>query len=145
MTRVLRAVCAHATDHIVIGQLARRFAREVGFDERGASEVAISAAELVSNAVRHARVGTLELRELGAPRPGVEIIVCDEGPGIPSPDLAVVDGWSRGAPLAADARPSEGTGCGLGAVRRLTDDTEIESVPSRTIVTARRYVDSRKR
>lgn len=145
MTRVFRAVCAHPTDHVVVGHLARKFAREVGFDERSASEVAISAAELVSNAVRHARVGTLELRELGAPRPGIEIIVRDEGPGIPSPDLAVVDGWSRGAPLAPDARPSEGTGYGLGAVRRLSDDTEIQSVPSRTVVTARRYIDSPKR
>ncbi len=145
MTRVLRASCAHPTDHVVVGQLARKFARELGFDERGASEIAISAAELVSNAVRHARFGTLELRELGEPRPGVEIVVRDEGPGIPSPDLAVVDGWSRGAPLAPDARPSQGTGCGLGAVRRLTDDTEIQSAPSRTIVIARRYIDSRKR
>jgi len=145
MTRVLRAVCAHATDHVVVGHLARKFAREVGFDERGASEVAISAAELVSNAVRHARVGTLELRELREPRVGIEIIVRDEGPGIPSPDLAVVDGWSRGAPVGPDARPSQGTGYGLGAVRRLTDDTEIDSAPNRTIVTARRYVDTRRR
>ena len=145
MSRVFRAACSHPTDHVVVACLARKFARDVGFDEAGASDVAISAAELVSNAVRHARAGTLEIRELSGPRVGVEIVVRDAGPGISSPELAVLDGWSRGGPIAPDARPSQGTGYGLGAVRRLTDDTEIDSTPAQTVVTARRYVDSRRR
>lgn len=143
--RALRVECAHATDHVLAAHVARKFARDVGFDERAANDIAISAAELVSNAVRHAGSGVLELRELRTPHPGVEIVVRDQGPGIASPELALVDGWSRGSLLAPDAPPTRGLGCGLGAVRRLTDDTEIRSMPRETVVTARRYVDSRRR
>ena len=145
MTKVLRTVCSHPTDHVVAGHLARKFARELGFDEQGANDIAISAAELVSNAVRHAGRGTLELRELEAPRAGIEIVVRDQGPGIASPELAVEDGWSRGGMLSPDAVPTKGLGRGLGAVRRLTDEAEIRSMPRETVVIARRYVGSQRR
>jgi anti-sigma regulatory factor (Ser/Thr protein kinase) len=144
VTKVLRAACSHATDHVVAAHLARKFAREIGFDEQGANAVAISTAELVSNAVRHAKAGTLELRELSSPRAGVEIVVRDEGPGITSPELAVVDGWSRGQLLLPDARPTKGLGRGLGAVYRLSDSFEIKSAPRETVVIARRFVDSNR-
>lgn len=142
MTRVLRASCAHPTDHVVAGHLARKLARELGFDDRAANDVAIAVGELVSNAVRHARGGALELRELASPRPGIEIVVSDEGPGIASTELAMADGWSRGGPRAVDRPPSEGLGCGLGAVRRLMDELDIASGAGGTVVTARRYLES---
>jgi serine/threonine-protein kinase RsbT len=144
VTKVLRALCTHATDHVVAAHLAKKFAREVGFNEQGANAVAISTAELVSNAVRHAGSGTLELRELKSPRIGVEIVVRDEGPGITSPEQAIVDGWSRGQQLEPDARPTKGLGRGLGAVYRLSDSAEIQSAPRETVVIARRFVDSNR-
>lgn len=140
MTRVVRATCSHPTDHVVAAHMTRKFAIEVGFDERSADEVAISAAELVGNAVRHAGAGILELRSLEEPRAGIEIVVRDHGPGIASPEQALVDGWSRGGMLTPDSMPTKGLGRGLGAVQRLTDAAEIRTTERETVVTARRYV-----
>ncbi|HVJ93768.1 MAG TPA: ATP-binding protein [Labilithrix sp.] len=120
--------------------VTRKFARSMGFNASAASDLAICAAELASNAVRHAGSGTLEVREVTSPSRGIEIVVRDEGPGIADPELAIVDGWSRGKLLTADAPPSAGLGKGLGAVLRLVDDANIDTGRNGTTVTVRRYV-----
>jgi anti-sigma regulatory factor (Ser/Thr protein kinase) len=103
----------------------RRFARDLGFGERAQWELAIVAAELVSNAVRHAAAGTLTLRAIPAPRAGMEIVVADRGGS----------GWR----VWAGAR--RGLGLGLRTVRCLSHDVSIERAPDGcTVVTASRYL-----
>ncbi len=103
----------------------RRFARDVGFGDRAQWELAIVAAELVSNAVRHAAAGTLTLRGASGPRGGMEIVVADRGG----------TGWR----VWAGRR--RGLGLGLRTVRCLSDDVSIERGPDGgTVVTAARYL-----
>ncbi len=123
MAKSLRLRCDHATDHVVAAASAQRFAREVGFADRSASAIAIAVGELVSNAVRHAGEGVLELRTLDGVPPGIEIRVRDQGPGI---EKATLSG------------PHDHHG--LAAVMRLVDHIEISSGPDGTTVIACCYL-----
>jgi serine/threonine-protein kinase RsbT len=72
------------------------------------------------------------IRELSRPERGVgvEIVVRDDGPGIPDVDQALRDGFTSG----------EGLGMGLPGARRLMDEMEIDSAPGRgTTVTVRKW------
>lgn len=123
MAESLRLRCEHQTDHVVAASLAQRFARDLGFDDRAASAVAIVVGELVSNAVRHAGAGTLLLLALRGDLPGIEIQVRDEGPGIHQATLS---------------GPHDNHG--LAAVMRLTDEIDIDTKSGGTVVVARRYL-----
>ncbi len=114
------------TDRFWCAREARRFARDVGFDERVQWEIAIVVAELVSNAVRYAGSGTVTLRTATGPRTGMEIVVADRGE-------------SRGSPRSEMRR---GLGLGLKTVRCLTDAFSIEPGPDGgTVATAARYLE----
>ena len=109
-----------------------------GFDKSACAEIAICAAELASNAVRHGGGGVFELRIVRGPRVGIEISCTDGGAGIHDVEASLRDGWSNGKPL--DVATSRGLGTGLGSVRRMMSDLTIASAPSRgTVVTARRW------
>jgi serine/threonine-protein kinase RsbT len=110
--------------------------------KEGAGQVALAVAELVSNVARHGGGrGRLVLRALEQPRPGVEVVVCDNGPGIANPELALQDGWSRGGQRTPDS-PRDGLGTGLGAVRRAMDELRIDPrFEGGTRVTARKFLD----
>lgn len=130
----LRIDCAHATDHVVAATVARRFAEDAGFSAHGASAVAIAVGELVSNAVRHAGFGTLELSSLSPPSPGVQIRVSDRGPGIPAQMLQTVEGWKQSVPLPEPVLSA--TDHGLAAVIRLVDTLLIRSSSAGTHIEA---------
>ncbi|MFH2006222.1 MAG: ATP-binding protein [bacterium] len=123
----------------------RRLAEQLGFDEQGGGAIAIAISELVSNAIKFAGRGTLTLRPLHAPRPGLEVTVQDDGPGIEDFAKALQDGFSEGRMISDDApkaaRPRRGLGAGLGAVMRLMDELETE-VPfgGGLIIKARKYL-----
>jgi anti-sigma regulatory factor (Ser/Thr protein kinase)/serine/threonine protein phosphatase PrpC len=96
--------------------LARACAREAGFPEVAVEAIALVVHELATNLVRHARGGTIELMPAeDAWRQGIQILSLDEGPGIPDPEQAMVDGYST----------LGGLGNGLGTVHRLMDDLEF--------------------
>lgn len=134
MPSPLRIDCAHATDHVVAASVARRFAEESGFDPHAASAVAIAVGELVSNAVRHAGFGTLELQPLLPPRPGVQIRVVDRGPGIPAQMLSTVERWQKSTPRPESVLSA--TDHGLAAVVRLVDTLLIRSSTEGTHIEA---------
>jgi serine/threonine-protein kinase RsbT len=108
-----------------------RIARWAGLTDRAQQELAIAIAELVSNAVRHAGGGEIEIRALrgqdakGLPRQGVEVIVRDSGPGL-DPKLVVIE---DSAPSQTPRLPGQGLGIGLGAVHRLMSSVVIRSDP----------------
>ncbi len=115
-------------DRVWCAAMARRFARAAGLDAISSVAVGTAASELASNAVRHAGGGLVRLRVLRLPRPAIELVVTDQGPGIANVSLALVDGVSRGARLLPDGMRG-GLGAGLGAVARLMDELTIETVP----------------
>lgn len=94
-------------------------ANDIGFNDKAVDEIAIVTTELATNLVRHRTIhGKIIIssceRDGGT---GIEILAKDRGPGIAAPHIATMDHWS-----------SNGTsGCGLGAVKRLMDEFEIQS------------------
>lgn len=125
-------------DDIVLSrQHARDVARRLGFGAVDQSRIATAVSELARNVVRYATNGRGEVvvRTLTAPvgereRVGIEIVVADEGPGIPDVDQALRDGFTSGG----------GMGMGLPGTRRLMDEMSIDSVVGRdTTVTIRKW------
>jgi serine/threonine-protein kinase RsbT len=121
-------------DIVAARQTARTFAVELGFRAMDQSRITTAVSELARNVVRYAdngegRVHMRELREADG-RVGIEIIVEDDGPGIPDIGQAMEQGFSSG----------RGLGLGLGGTKRLMDEMLLESVPgSGTRVTIRKW------
>jgi len=101
-------------------RIARVVAEEEGLSPEQVSNAAIVASEVASNLLKHAREGVVQVAPL-SPRgaAGVEILSIDRGPGL-SPG-SFEDGYS--------ATGTSGTG--LGAIRRLSDDFDVYSGPSK--------------
>jgi serine/threonine-protein kinase RsbT len=125
-------------DDIVLSrQRAREVARQLGFGAVDQSRIATAVSELARNVVRYATDGRGEvtIREITAEagqreRAGIEIVVADEGPGIPDVDQALRDGFTSGG----------GMGMGLPGTRRLMDEMSIDSNVERgTTVTIRKW------
>ncbi len=104
-------------------------ATTLGFDEVATGRVALVATELATNLVRHASQGRLLIAVVESHgEPMVEILSMDRGPGMANVDMNLVDGYSTGGT----------SGSGLGAVRRLSNEFDIFSLPpSGTVVMAR--------
>ena len=116
---LVRVFADHAADVVVARSVALRFARRCGLSEVRAQEVAIIAGELASNLVRHASKGVLELEwEHGT----IVVRSLDRGSAGIEPDALLAQPGE--VPCAVDERgaPRGGLGCGLGAVRRLSDE-----------------------
>ncbi|ATQ75461.1 serine/threonine protein kinase [Massilia violaceinigra] len=126
MEAVLNRLGRQAAYHV--GELseiasARRagntLARQLGFDETRAGQLAIVITEAATNIVKHAREGEILLRALHAgERAGVEVIALDRGPGMANVALRMEDGNSTAGTY----------GVGLGAIGRLTPEFDIYSV-----------------
>jgi serine/threonine-protein kinase RsbT len=115
-------------------QIARETARRLGFGMVDQSRIATAVSELARNVARYATDGHGEaiVRELDSPDRGVglEVVVCDAGPGIPDIALAMRNGYTSGT----------GLGMGLPGTKRLMDDFAIDSAPGRgTTVTIRKW------
>lgn len=125
-------------DIVASRQRAREIARQLGFGTVDQSRIATAVSELARNVVRYATGGrgAVTIREIAAPaaqgsnRPGIEIVVTDDGPGIPDVDRALRDGYTSGG----------GMGMGLPGTRRLMDEMTVESEVGRgTTVTVRKW------
>jgi serine/threonine-protein kinase RsbT len=132
--------CVDARDRFSCVAVANRIAHAAGLSRIVAMEIATAACELASNVVRHGGGGSVAIRYLELPRPRVEIVARDAGPGIDDVDAAMRDGWSAGRPRSPDG-PRDGLGTGLGAVRRAMDEVLIlPNQPRGTEVRATRIV-----
>ncbi len=99
-------------------RLCARVAHELGFDETATAELRIVARELATNQIRHANGGQIRVeRTEGDGRPGLQIVAEDGGAGIVDLEVALTDGYSTDG----------GSGSGLGAVQRLTDELTVTS------------------
>ena len=106
---------------------AEALARQMQFDTERVAGVAIVAAELASNLVKHADDGTLLLRPVRhAGQAGVELIAVDSGPGMADLAHSARDGHSTAGTL----------GIGLGAITRQASRFDGYSRPGRGTVLA---------
>ena len=116
---------------------AKEEAKKLGFGIVDQTRIATAVSELARNIVDYAGEGVIEInivrteeaveggsssrsrseRHGEEERLGLEIIAADNGPGIEDIEKALEDGFTTGG----------GLGIGLGGVRRLMDEFEIQS------------------
>lgn len=96
--------------------------KEVGIDPAVISRASIAAYEAEMNVVMYARKGTFTLSLTPA---AIEMIVADEGAGIPDVELAMQEGYST----ATEEMREMGFGAGMGLpnIKRNSDRLEIRS------------------
>jgi serine/threonine-protein kinase RsbT len=105
-------------DIVLVRQLVRAWAVEVGFGLVDQTKIVTAASELARNTITYGGGGvvTLDTVAEGARR-GVRLSFEDEGPGIKDIEQAMKDGFTTGS----------GLGLGLSGARRLSNDFEIVS------------------
>lgn len=108
---------------VLASDLGRAFADRAGLSLVAREELRTAIVEITHNALRFAGRGEARLRLIHvAGRSGVEVVVRDEGPGLP--------------PSGAPRNPGSGLGAGISAARRLVDEFSLASSPGGgTIVT----------
>lgn len=114
---------------------ARRTAREMalamGMDPDGAEHVAIVVTEACTNLLKHATCGEILLQvatEVSDNMPALELLAVDQGPGMKNLDQCLRDGFSTGG----------SPGHGLGAIQRMSKQSDIYTLAERgTVVLAR--------
>ncbi len=106
---------------------------QTGLDEIRAGICAVIASEMGTNLVKHAKDGEVFIRNLtsGSTR-GIEIIALDRGPGMGNLNRALQDGHSTAG----------SSGTGLGAMRRMASEFDIQSLPGRGTALVARVWDS---
>lgn len=110
----------------------KQFAEEAGLRGEPLEKLSILASELATNLAKHAESGgELIVNNISqGENIAVQLISVDRGPGIEDIDSALIDGVSGTHTL----------GCGLGAMRRLSDLFEVKSTPGKgTIIVSTIY------
>ena len=97
----------------------RQTAQRMNMGEQAVAELELIASEMGSNIVNYGTEGGLLCLEiLDGDRPaGIQILAHDRGPGIGDIELALSDYYSSRGSM----------GCGLGAIKRLSDEFDIYS------------------
>ncbi|MBI5495394.1 MAG: ATP-binding protein [Deltaproteobacteria bacterium] len=114
----------HVTDAVVAASGALRQALAQRASTAVAHAFAIAVRELATNIQRHGGGGEVQL----GMAPGLLWVrALDRGPGIADVESALRDHWSAGRPRPLGVAPTDGLGCGLGAVRRLMDGLELHA------------------
>ena len=109
------------SDVILARRVAKAMSKTIGFDEVASEEIVLAVSELASNLVKHAINGRLTLEVISdGERRGIQIKSEDSGPGIEDVEQVLKDGFSS----------TDSLGFGLGAVNRIMDEFEIESLGS---------------
>jgi len=124
---MINQIRLHVRESSAVAEARREvtdLARAVGFDASGIGRVALVATEAATNLVKHTPQGQLLARAFD--RDGVaviEILALDQGPGIANIGESLRDGYSTaGSP-----------GTGLGAIKRLSDEFDIYSIPGKGV------------
>jgi len=107
-----------SADIVVVRQVARTWASEIGLGLVDLTKLVTAASELARNTLDHGRGGNVRFEMLNdGPRRGLRLIFEDQGPGIANIELAMKDGYTTGS----------GLGLGLSGSRRLVNEFEISS------------------
>ena len=119
------------SDLVLVRQLVKARAIELGFNVFGQTKLVTAASELSRNTLIHGGGGTMLLESfVNSERRGLRLTFEDNGPGITDLEQAMTDGFTtRG-----------GLGLGLGGSKRLVDEFEVVSrVGEGTRITATRW------
>ena len=105
-------------DVVLVRQLVRGWAVELGFSLVDQTKIVTAASELARNTVIYGGGGTVTLDALSdGARRGLRLSFEDEGPGIKDIEQAMKDGFTTGT----------GLGLGLSGAKRLSSEFEIVS------------------
>ena len=120
-----------AGDIVAVRQRVRTLANELEFSLVDQTKIVTAASELARNTFEYGKGGEVELAVVEQPpRRGLRLVFEDRGPGIPSVELALKDGYTTG----------KGLGLGLGGAKRLVNEFFIDSTPGQgTRITAIRW------
>lgn len=102
----------------ILKREVHRLSIQCGLTEKKVAEIDIVVAEIGSNIIKHAGSGEVLVMLTDTPQPAIEIIAIDNGPGITDLARMMQDGMSTSKTL----------GQGLGAVKRLSDFSQVYSV-----------------
>jgi len=106
-------------DIVAVRQATRTWAVQAGFSIVDQTKMVTAASELARNTLQYGRGGEVLMELLEeAGRRGLRLTFEDQGPGIPSLEMALTDGYTTGS----------GMGLGLSGSRRLVNEFHIESV-----------------
>ena len=131
MQREARVRIQSSADIVTARQQGRSIAAEIGFSNSNLTIIATAISEIARNIVEYAKEGEAVISLINdGPRQGIQIILSDEGPGIPDTSTVMRDGFSTG----------RGLGIGLPGARRLMDEFEIVSEVGRgTTITMKKW------
>jgi len=121
---------------------ARRFARNmaahIGLNETVAEQVSIVVTEACTNLLKHAGRGEIILHSSSEglhTTPLLDVLALDQGPGMRNLEQSLQDGYSTG----------NSAGHGLGAIIRLSQDSDFYTVPQKgTGILARWWTEPQK-
>jgi serine/threonine-protein kinase RsbT len=118
-------------DIVIVRQVVRSWAIEIGFNLVEQTKIVTAASELARNTIDHGGGGTARLQSVrDGGRSGLRLTFEDKGPGIVDLNLALKDGYTTGG----------GLGLGLSGARRLSNEFDIVSRPGEgTRVTITRW------
>jgi serine/threonine-protein kinase RsbT len=118
-------------DMVIIRQVVRRYAVEVGLGLVDQTKIVTAASELARNTLTHGGGGEARIEIVAdGLRRGVRAVFTDRGPGIADIAQAMRDGYTSGG----------GMGLGLGGSKRLVDVFDLQSRPGEgTRVTIMRW------
>jgi len=106
-------------DIVAVRQATRTWAVQAGFSIVDQTKMVTAASELARNTLQYGRGGEVLMELLEeAGRRGLRLTFEDQGPGIPSLEMALTDGYTTGS----------GMGLGLSGSRRLVNEFHLESV-----------------
>ncbi len=132
MNREARVRIQSSADIVTARQQGRSIAAEIGFSNSNLTIIATAISEIARNIVEYAKEGEAIISLVNdGPRQGIQIVLSDEGPGIPDTSTVMRDGFSTG----------RGLGIGLPGARRLRDEFEIVSEVGRgTTITMKKWI-----
>ena len=127
----LRILVEEPSTAAAVRRAARKMATEIGLNETRAEEVVIVVSEACTNLLKHVGQGEILLHTTGEeqePHTRLELLALDRGPGMHDLEQCIKDGFST----------SSTAGQGLGAIVRLSKESDFYSVPRKgTAVLAR--------
>jgi serine/threonine-protein kinase RsbT len=130
LPREVKVAIRNEDDILEARGMARALCAALGFSLTDQTKIATVVSELSRNIVSYAGTGTIFIKVLLAPRPGIEIVSEDNGPGIA--DLEAI--------LAGRRKSRTGMGLGLPGSRNLMDEFAVDTRAGEgTRVVGRKY------
>lgn len=106
---------------VLLRSKLRAVSRRMGFSDLQREHMELVCNEMVTNQNKFAEGnGLVQIWETGDPAPALDLFAFDYGKGILNVASAIQDGYTTAGTM----------GKGLGAIRRLSDDSEIYSLPA---------------